>query len=76
MIRSGCGARPIRPVAAVRHVSWNLVRFLNGQQPSTDLTYDDVFLAPRRSGVESRFDVDLATSDGSGTTLPLSLIHI
>ncbi|MBA8822882.1 IMP dehydrogenase [Saccharopolyspora lacisalsi] len=52
------------------------MQFLNGQQPTTDLTYDDVFLAPRRSGVESRFDVDLATSDGSGTTLPLVVANM
>lgn len=52
------------------------MRFLNGQQPSTDLTYDDVFLAPRRSGVESRFDVDLATSDGSGATLPIVVANM
>ncbi|RCW40035.1 IMP dehydrogenase [Halopolyspora algeriensis] len=52
------------------------MQFLNDQQPATDLTYDDVFLAPRRSGVESRFDVDLATSDGSGTTLPIVVANM
>jgi IMP dehydrogenase len=49
---------------------------LNGQQPTTDLTYDDVFLAPRRSDVESRFDVDLSTSDGSGATLPVVIANM
>nr|WP_207631299.1 MULTISPECIES: GuaB1 family IMP dehydrogenase-related protein [unclassified Actinopolyspora] len=49
---------------------------MNGQQPTTDLTYDDVFLAPARSGVESRFDVDLSTEDGSGTTLPLVVANM
>src|SRR5699024_6141465 len=39
--------------------------------PPHDLTYHDVFMVPRRSGVTSRFDVDLATNDGTGTTLPL-----
>ncbi|TDD06680.1 GuaB1 family IMP dehydrogenase-related protein [Saccharopolyspora terrae] len=52
------------------------MQFLNGQQPSTDLTYDDVFLAPRRSGVESRFDVDLATCDGTGATLPIVVANM
>lgn len=52
------------------------MQFLNGQQPTTDLTYDDVFLAPRRSGVESRFDVDLSTDDGSGTTLPIVVANM
>ncbi|MFP5068476.1 GuaB1 family IMP dehydrogenase-related protein [Pseudonocardia nantongensis] len=36
-----------------------------------DLTYDDVFLVPRRSDVASRFDVDLATPDGTGATVPV-----
>src|SRR5699024_7779025 len=39
--------------------------------PSTDLTYDDCFFLPNRSAVTSRFDVDLASDDGSGTTIPL-----
>jgi IMP dehydrogenase len=47
------------------------VRFLNENQPPFDLTYDDVFMVPRRSDVGSRYDVDLATSDGTGTTVPL-----
>jgi IMP dehydrogenase len=47
------------------------VRFLDGQRPSQDLTYDDVFLVPGRSSVTSRFDVDLATADGSGATVPV-----
>nr|WP_228046956.1 GuaB1 family IMP dehydrogenase-related protein [Saccharopolyspora sp. HNM0983] len=49
---------------------------MNGQQPTTDLTYDDVFLAPARSDVESRFDVDLSTDDGAGTTLPLVVANM
>ncbi len=36
-----------------------------------DLTYDDVFMVPRKSSVASRYDVDLATADGTGATLPL-----
>jgi IMP dehydrogenase len=47
------------------------VRFLEGQRPDHDLTYDDVFLVPGRSSVASRFDVDLATADGSGATVPV-----
>jgi IMP dehydrogenase len=47
------------------------VRFLNGSAPAWDLTYDDVFMVPSRSDVGSRLDVDLATTDGSGTTVPL-----
>jgi IMP dehydrogenase len=52
------------------------VEFLNGQQPAYDLTYDDVFMVPRASEVASRFDVDLTTSDGSGTTIPLVVANM
>ncbi|PKH41945.1 IMP dehydrogenase [Nocardioides alpinus] len=50
------------------------MQFLNsdsGEAPGHDLTYDDVFMVPRHSDVASRYDVDLATSDGTGATLPL-----
>ncbi|MFH8619733.1 GuaB1 family IMP dehydrogenase-related protein [Streptomyces sp. NPDC017979] len=36
-----------------------------------DLTYDDVFMVPRRSAVGSRQAVDLSSPDGTGTTIPL-----
>ena len=36
-----------------------------------ELTYDDVFLVPRRSAVDSRRHVDLSTVDGTGTTIPV-----
>jgi IMP dehydrogenase len=47
------------------------MRFLGGNTPEHDLTYSDVFMAPGRSAVASRLDVDLATRDGSGATIPL-----
>jgi IMP dehydrogenase len=47
------------------------VRFIDGHQPQQDLTYDDVFLVPSRSSVTSRFDVELAASDGSGSQVPV-----
>ncbi|HJQ00488.1 MAG TPA: GuaB1 family IMP dehydrogenase-related protein [Jatrophihabitans sp.] len=47
------------------------MEFLNSRVPGYDLTYDDVFMVPRVSDVASRFDVDLTTDDGSGTTIPL-----
>ncbi|MEI2774421.1 MAG: GuaB1 family IMP dehydrogenase-related protein [Tetrasphaera sp.] len=52
------------------------MRFLPGSQPSTDLTYDDVFLVPSRSSVTSRFDVDLSTGDGTGTTIPIVVANM
>jgi IMP dehydrogenase len=47
------------------------VRFLGAAVPEQDLTYNDVFMVPGRSAVASRLDVNLATSDGSGATIPL-----
>ncbi len=52
------------------------VRFLNDLQPTHDLTYNDVFMVPGRSDVTSRFDVDLTTADGIGTTLPLVVANM
>ncbi|GAA4728031.1 GuaB1 family IMP dehydrogenase-related protein [Isoptericola chiayiensis] len=52
------------------------MRFLSGQQPTTDLTYGDVFMVPSRSDVTSRFDVDLSTDDGTGTTIPVVVANM
>lgn len=52
------------------------MRFIDGQQPRHDLTYDEVFLVPGRSTVASRFDVDLSTVDGSGTTIPVVVANM
>jgi IMP dehydrogenase len=51
------------------------VRFLTGK-PSYDLTYDDVFMAPRRSSVTSRLDVDMTSTDGLGLPLPLVVANM
>ncbi|MBK4347425.1 GuaB1 family IMP dehydrogenase-related protein [Lacisediminihabitans changchengi] len=39
--------------------------------PRHDLTYSDVFLVPSHSEVGSRLGVSLATSDGTGATIPI-----
>ena len=52
------------------------MRFLDGLQPAHDLTYSDVFLVPGRSDVTSRFDVDLSTTDGTGTTIPVVVANM
>lgn len=52
------------------------MRFLPGQEPTHDLTYDDVFLVPSRSDVTSRFDVDLSSDDGTGTTVPIVVANM
>ncbi|MHA7153575.1 GMP reductase [Arthrobacter sp. TMN-50] len=50
------------------------MRFIN--QPTTDLTYSDVFLVPSASEVVSRFDVDLSSDDSTGTTIPLVVANM
>lgn len=46
------------------------MRFLT-EKPHYDLTYNDVFMAPNRSSVASRLDVDLTSHDGLNLPLPL-----
>lgn len=52
------------------------MRFLNDVIPPHDLTYDDVFMVPGHSAVASRYDVDLATTDGTGATVPLVVANM
>ena len=53
------------------------MHFLNvNQAPTYDLTYDDVFMAPNYTQVASRMDVDLATTDGTGTTIPIVVANM
>ncbi|GAA1138591.1 GuaB1 family IMP dehydrogenase-related protein [Kribbella jejuensis] len=47
------------------------MRFHHDREPAGDLTFSDVFLVPNRSGVASRLDVDLSTSDGTGASIPV-----
>ncbi len=52
------------------------MRFLSEQLPAHDLAYSDVFLVPNRSSVASRLDVNLATGDGSGATIPVMVANM
>ena len=60
------------------------MRFLNsitGAHEATppvsyDLTYDDVFMVPSRSGVGSRHGVDLSSTDGTGTAIPIVVANM
>ncbi|MQA87562.1 MAG: GuaB1 family IMP dehydrogenase-related protein [Streptosporangiales bacterium] len=52
------------------------MEFLTGAAPNHDLTYNEVFLVPRRSSVGSRLDVETATVDGSGTTIPIVVANM
>nr|WP_156612094.1 GuaB1 family IMP dehydrogenase-related protein [Auraticoccus cholistanensis] len=45
-------------------------------QPTTDLTYNDVFMVPSRSSVASRHDVDLTSTDSLATPLPLVVANM
>ncbi|MEU4290121.1 GuaB1 family IMP dehydrogenase-related protein [Kribbella sp. NPDC026596] len=47
------------------------MRFHHDREAVGDLTFSDVFLVPNRSGVASRLDVDLSTTDGTGTSIPV-----
>ena len=51
------------------------MRFL-AAPPAYELTYNDVFLVPRRSDVPSRLDVDLTTPDAVGTTIPVVVANM
>jgi IMP dehydrogenase len=51
------------------------VRFVD-PAPPFQLTYDDVFMVPTRSEISSRFDVDLATVDGSGMKIPIVVANM
>ncbi len=51
-------------------------RFVSRPSVPYDLTYDDVFMVPSRSAVVSRQAVDLASPDGSGTTIPLVVANM
>ncbi|MCM6772229.1 GuaB1 family IMP dehydrogenase-related protein [Nocardia sp. CDC159] len=52
------------------------MQFLPGHTPPYDLTYDDIFLVPNQTDVASRFDVDLSTTDGTGTTIPIVVANM
>lgn len=47
------------------------MRHLEPSITGQELTFDDAFLVPSRSDVGSRLRVDLASPDGTGTTVPL-----
>ncbi|MGV1009449.1 MAG: GuaB1 family IMP dehydrogenase-related protein [Dermatophilaceae bacterium] len=52
------------------------MHFLNDLRPTFDLSFDDVFMVPRRTSVSSRMDVDLTTVDGTGNTIPLVVANM
>ncbi len=52
------------------------MKFLDGIFPIYDLTYNDVFLVPQKTSVNSRFDVDLNANDGTGNTIPIVVANM
>src|SRR3954464_8839202 len=69
------GDGPFRPFAQMTDGVTN-VRLLSGERPVHDLTYNDVFMVPRRSDVGSRLEVDLSTRDGSRTPIPIVVANM
>lgn len=51
------------------------VRFLN-EQPTYELTYNDVFMAPNRSSVGSRMNVDLTSTDALHIPTPIVVANM
>lgn len=51
------------------------MRFLN-EQPTYDLTYNDVFMAPNRSSVGSRMNVDLTSTDALHLPTPIVVANM
>ena len=52
------------------------MRFLDDKQPQYELTYNDVFMAPTKSEVGSRHEVDLRPPAGSGLTTPIIVANM
>jgi IMP dehydrogenase len=51
------------------------VKFLNNLKPNFDLTYNDAFLVPNKTDVNSRFDVDLTAPDKL-STIPIVVANM
>ncbi|NBW29318.1 CBS domain-containing protein, partial [bacterium] len=51
------------------------MKFLNNLKPNFDLTYNDAFLVPNKTDVNSRFDVDLAAPDKL-STIPIVVANM
>lgn len=52
------------------------MRFLADTPPQHELTYNDVFMAPTRSTVGSRHEVDLSPPPGAGLTIPIVVANM
>src|SRR3972149_9618529 len=52
------------------------MRFLHKEDEDKELTYEDVFLVPQYSEVDSRMDVDIPPPDGTGATIPITIANM
>lgn len=53
-----------------------VMKFLNPQDETKELTYADVFLVPQRTQVTSRFEVDLTPPGNTGLTIPIVVANM
>lgn len=54
----------------------SVMKFLETNPIQYNLTYNDVFMVPQMSDIESRFEVDLTSPDGIGTTIPIVVANM
>ena len=52
------------------------MRFLHKEDENKELTYEDVFLIPQYSEIDSRMDVDITPPDGTGATIPITIANM
>ena len=52
------------------------MRFLHKEDEDKELTYEDVFLVPQYSEVDSRMDVDITPPDNTGATIPITVANM
>ena len=52
------------------------MKFLHKEDEGKELTYEDVFLIPQYSEVNSRMDVDITPPDGTGATIPITIANM
>src|SRR3972149_612563 len=52
------------------------MRFLHKEDEDKELTYEDVFLVPQYSEVDSRMDVDITPPDNTEATIPITVANM
>lgn len=52
------------------------MHFLHKEDEGKELTYEDVFLIPQYSEIDSRMEVDITPPDGTGATIPITVANM